>query len=172
MVYNYNAKILIIFSTPTYTPTFLYFILSYFLHRFYLSSVFQMITYLQKKIRQRKNTIRSVVSTTKKLRNRNLSYFGVFLCKSINGSAKSTPSVSTLPAAGPRSGRLFILTNASVAPVAPAAPVLFQPAKSYRFRKTTPCRCAVSPRRNVSVPPGSQTDERKAAQRKFLVGKF
>ena len=163
MVYNYNAKILIIFSTPTYTPTFLYFILSYFLHRFYLSSVFQMITYLQKKIRQRKNTIRSVVSTTQK--NSETGTFPIsefFLCKSINGSAKSTPSVSTLPAAGPRSGRLFILTNASVAPVAPAAPVLFQPAKSYRFRKTTPCRCAVSPRRNVSVPPGSQTDERKA----------
>ena len=160
MVYNYNAKILIIFSTPTYTPTFLYFILSYFLHRFYLSSVFQMITYLQKKIRQRKNTIRSVVSTTQKTPKQGPFLFRSFFCASQStAQRKSTPSVSTLPAARPRSGRLFILTNASVAP---AAPVLFQPAKSYRFRKTTPCRCAVSPRRNVSVPPGSQTDERKA----------
>ena len=92
MVYNYNAKILIIFSTPTYTPTFLYFILSYFLHRFYLSSVFQMITYLQKKIRQRKNTIRSVVSTTQK--NSETGTFPIsefFLCKSINGSAEINP---------------------------------------------------------------------------------
>ena len=92
MVYNYNAKILIIFSTPTYAPTFLCFILSYFLHRFYLSSVFQMITYLQKKIRQRKNTIRSVVSTTQKTPKQEPFLFrSFFVCKSINGSAEINP---------------------------------------------------------------------------------
>ena len=31
MVYNYDTKILIIFSTPTYTPTFLCLILPYYL---------------------------------------------------------------------------------------------------------------------------------------------
>ena len=48
-----------------------------------------MITYLQKKIRQRKNTIRSVVSTTQKTPKQEPFLFrSFFVCKSINGSAE------------------------------------------------------------------------------------